>query len=344
MVHSMLRTSALFVLVSTSAAFPNERAETIAKCVSAFATGDQSGFAATASEVRSWGNLEDDALQKAATACLALAPTETAKDEETVAVPVIANTAEEFLARLDADPNSVEQIVMEIAELSTLSMPLDDRAKRLEAAILAYARPLPAAKANENRLAYLALTKINPDDVSYASKVEQYQAALEAQAREDERRKAAIAKQLIKTTAEFDGSSWYRHPSSPRYQDTRDYVTLYIVESGAGVRSLEFFVNYTSRDGWLFVEGAQINVDGKITQLPPTQWARDNDTEIWEWATYRGNETMINLAKAIADSDRSVIRFNGQQFYDDHVITDTEKKVIREMLLAWEAMGPSASD
>jgi hypothetical protein len=113
---------------------------------------------------------------------------------------------------------------------------------------------------------------------------------------------------------------------------------LYILEAGTGQRSLEFFLNFTSRSGWLFVESAQINIDGDIVRLPPSQWMRDNDTEIWEWTGYTNRPDMIDLARRIADSERSVVRFNGQQFYDDHVISSTEKNVIRDMLLAWEAM------
>jgi len=59
-------------------------------------------------------------------------------------------------------------------------------------------------------------------------------------------------------------------------------VTLYVLETGSGQRSLEFFLNYTA-DSWLFVRSAQINIDGEIVTLPSSSWSRDNDTEIWEW-------------------------------------------------------------
>ena len=339
-----MRLAALGLLViSATGAFADERTDTITRCVSAFATGDTAAYAEAAAAVRSWGEIADANLRQAAMACLALVP-DTASDAAADAagtenaVEVQPDPLDTYLSRLDADPASLEAIAAEIADDEGFAPVADERTARLEAALLDYVRPLPASRAEANRTAYLALSRIAPENATYREKVAQYDAAIEAQARADEQRRATIVNRLIKTTAEFDGSSWYRHPSSPRYQDTRSYVTLYITESGTGQRSLKFFLNFTSRSGWLFVESAQINVDGEIVRLPPSQWLRDNDTEIWEWTGYTNRPDMIDLAGRIADSKRSVVRFNGQQFYDDHVISSTEKTVIRDMLLAWEAM------
>jgi hypothetical protein len=114
-------------------------------------------------------------------------------------------------------------------------------------------------------------------------------------------------------------------------------VTLYLIESGSGQKTMVLFFNYTSRSGWLFVESASINIDGETTRVPVGQWFRDNDTEIWEFASMRG-DAAVALGRKIADADRAVIRFNGQQFYDDYVVSDGDKRVIREMLAMWEVI------
>ena len=343
---NFMRLAALGLFVfSATGAFADERTDTVTRCVSAFATGNTATYAKAAAAVRAWGEITDANLRQAAMACLALAP-DTTSDAATAEAAAVTETAVEavpdpldtYLSRLETDPTSVEAIAAEIAGDEAFTPVADERTARLETALLDYVRPLPASKMEANRTAYLALSRIAPDNATYRGKVAQYDAAIEAQARADEQRRATIVNRLIKTTAEFDGSSWYRHPSSPRYQDSRSYVTLYITESGTGQRSLEFFLNFTSRSGWLFVESAQINVDGEIVRLPASQWSRDNDTEIWEWTGYTNRPEMIELARRISESERSVVRFNGQQFYDDHVISSTEKSVIRDMLLAWEAM------
>ena len=308
-------------LFSATSALADERADTVAKCVSAFASGNGSAYTEATTAIRDWGEITDPNLKQAAMACLSLSSGEMAANvfstlnaSESAGSEAIqpSDRVGDHLIRLKVDPNSIETIAKEIADGRAFVGTNEEKLQRLETALLAYAQPLPASKATENLTAYLALSRVDPEDVSYRDKVAHYSAAIEDQARADEERKAKIASRLIKKTAEFDGSSWYRHPSSPRYQDIQPYVTLYVLETGSGQRSLEFFVNYTSRNGWLFVESAQINVDGEITRLPASTWSRDNDTEIWEWTGYRNQPEMIVLAKDIAESKRAVVRFNGQ--------------------------------
>jgi hypothetical protein len=245
---------------------------------------------------------------------------------------------ESYLSRLDDNPDAILEVVHQIASDTEFVPEAGAQRDQLETALLEYVRPLPAKDSEANFRGYIALARIAPEKAAYASKVEHYRAVIQGPVAADKQRQKSIIKKLVKKTAEFDGSAWYRHPSSPRYQDIRPFVTLYIRESGSGRRYLELFVNYTSRTDWLFVESAQINVDGKIVRLPASEWLRDNDTEIWEWTRYVNNAEMIKLARKIAESDRAVIRFNGQKYYSDHVISATEKSVISDMLLAWEGM------
>jgi hypothetical protein len=44
----------------------------------------------------------------------------------------------------------------------------------------------------------------------------------------------------------------------------------------------------------------------------------------------------VALARRIAEADRAVVRFNGQQFYDDYVVSDADKRVMQEMLAMWD--------
>jgi hypothetical protein len=336
-----------FALFGATEVLADERKEIVAQCVASFASGDMAAFQNAVSEVKSWDKIADENLQLAASACLglatpatnaAIADKETSDPTSQTSENILPDRVAFYLEKLATDPDAIGTIAKEIADDEALTSVDDAKTKELEALLINYARPIPAKEAEKNKIAYRALSRLDPENQSYLAKVEQYDAALQAQARENEERRRTIVKKLIKSTAEFDGSSWYRHPSSPRYQDTKSYVTLYILETGTGQRTLEFFLNYTSRSGWLFVESAQINVDGAITRLPASQWIRDNDTEIWEYIGYRNNQQMIDLAKKISESDRAVVRFNGQQFYDDHVITTTEKQIIRDMLLAWDEM------
>jgi hypothetical protein len=44
----------------------------------------------------------------------------------------------------------------------------------------------------------------------------------------------------------------------------------------------------------------------------------------------------VALARRIAEADRTVVRFNGLQFYDDYVVSDADKRVMQEMLAMWD--------
>ncbi|WP_071673161.1 hypothetical protein [Nioella nitratireducens] len=332
-------------------------------CRDAFLARDAEAYLNAAATMISWGEVAGSDLAREVDLCLALADAlEGASPEAArmraaeLAQPAILDTedpqisAEEpsdqitsdtrladFLERVQAEESDIGAVAADITADDTFAPPPGSDRDALEAALIAYVRPIPAAQSELNLTAYRALARLNPDNTPYHERVARYEQAIEAAQAQLERTARQLENRLIKTTAEFDGSSWARHPSSPRYQDIRDYVTLYLIESGTGQQTMELFVNYTSRDGWLFVQNASINIDGETSRLPINQWFRDNDTEIWEFGDIRG-DAALSLARRIADSERAVIRFNGQQFYDDYVVSDTDKRVIREMLAMWDVI------
>ncbi len=327
-------------------------------CEDAFLARDAEAYTNAAAIMIAWGEMQNPDLTREVELCLAFADViegvdlatvraraagAAVSDAEALALAAPPEIAEantrlaDYLARATADGADLEALARDVAEDDTFApSPSPDR-DALEAKLSAYVRPIPAARAGQNLTAYRALARVNPDMQLYRDRVTRYEQAIEAERAQLERISRQLEARLIRTTAAFDGSSWSRHPSSPRYQDIRDYVTLYLIESGTGQQSMELFVNYTSRDGWLFVQNASINIDGETSRIPISQWFRDNDTEIWEFGSVRG-AAALSLASEIAEADRAVIRFNGQQFYDDHVVSETEKRVIQEMLAMWEVI------
>ena len=326
-------------------------------CQDAFLARDAEAYTNAAAVMIAWGEMQNPNLTREVELCLAFADVIEGVDLATVraraAAAAVSGTAAstlaapeiaeantrlaDYLARATAHGADLEALAREIAEDGTFAPPPSPDRDALEASLSAYVRPIPAARAGQNLTAYRALARVNPDMQVYRDRVTRYEQAIEAERAQLERISRQLEGRLIRTTAAFDESSWSRHPSSPRYQDVRDYVTLYLIESGTGQQTMELFVNYTSRDGWLFVQNASINIEGETSRIPISQWFRDNDTEIWEFGSVRG-AAALSLASEIAEADRAVIRFNGQQFYDDHVVSKTEKRVIREMLAMWEVI------
>lgn len=316
-----------------------EQAEEVLKnCRAQIAEGDVEALSRTVAKVRGWEEIEDDAIRMGVEFCLEISSAQlgvadTAETPEaSLEVDAPAENPEgprlrAYLDEAEADGADIADIATRIAQDNRLEPGKGPARDALEAAILTYVRPIPAAQAQDNLTAYSALAHLDPTSELYAGKVSQYTDALHAKGRR-------VLNSLRTTTEEFDGSSWSRHPSSPRYQDIRNYVTLYLLDDGDQNKSLELFLNYTSRDGWLFVQSAELNLDSEELRVPTSRWFRDNDTEIWEWASVTGPRA-IDLAEKIAYADRAVVRFYGRDFYDDHVVTATEKRVLREMLAAW---------
>lgn len=329
-------------------------------CRDAFLSRDPEAYRDAAAKMIEWGEITNSDWAREVELCLAFANVLDGVDLEDLGLraagqvspetdPLGVSPAEpgnhvatdarlaDFLARVRLEGGDIGAVAAEIAADEAFGPPAGAERDALEAALTAYVRPIPASQREQNLIAYRALARVNPENTTYRERILRYEQAIEAERAQLDRTARQLEGRLVRTTAAFDGSSWARHPSSPRYQDTRDYITLYLIESGTGQKSMELFVNYTSRDGWLFVQNASINIDGETARLPINQWFRDNDTEIWEFGSVRG-DTALALARRIAAAERVVIRFNGQQFYDDYVVSDTDKRVIREMLAMWDVI------
>jgi hypothetical protein len=336
------------VLPILALANPTEEMVEVARnqCRDAFLAGDADTYHSAAATMIAWRGVSNTEWQKEIDFCLSLAGSLEGADlsiaralaaEASTGLSSDVDDLVAYLSRTKSESADMPSLAEEIANDKAFAPSSSPERDALEAALNEYVRPIPATRIQENLTAYQALARINPGVEKYQARIERYKRAIEQAKAEEERTARRVANSLIKTTADFDGSSWSRHPSSPRYQDIRNYVTLYLLESSNGSRSMELFVNYTSRDSWLFVENAQINIDGERERLPISRWFRDNDSEIWEWGSIHGPAAM-DLGQRIANSKRTVIRFNGQQFYDDYVVSDRDKRVIREMLLAWEVL------
>jgi hypothetical protein len=358
MTRSILLASVGFICTAMPApADPStaELEEARIACRDSFLARDVEAYLDAAATMISWGELENEDIAQEVELCLAFANALDGADLEEARsraaeltefdvapeIPAAPSTDDgrvaEYLARAQADDADLAELASDIAADEGFAPPPSVDRDALEAALNAYVAPIPASRAQQNLTAYLALARINPDVQRYRERIQRYEGAIEAEQEQLERTARQLEGRLIRTVADFDGSSWARHPSSPRFQDIRDYVTLYLIETASGRQSLELFINYTSRDGWLFVENASINIDGETTRLPVPRWFRDNDTEVWEFGSITG-PSALSIARQIAEADRAVIRFNGQQFYDDYVVSGTDKRVIREMLAMWEVI------
>ena len=337
--------TAMGLFLIAQVAWAESKHDIVGKCFVALASGNENEYRQVVDEISTWGEIPDQNLRAIIENCIEMGQragywegsSGGSLQAEMVSDSTVATFFQSLLAEIEAESKSVPDVIETILFERPNAKEGDNAIEGIESAILEFVKPIPASQVERNLTAYQALALLRPESEAYASKVQHYSNALERQEAKREARKSSIVRTLRKHTAEFDGSSWYRHPNSPRYQDTRPYLTLYVLESGSGHRELEFFINYTG-DGWLFVRSAKLNIDGEFVTLPPSAWSRDNDSDIWEWTGFDATPNLIEIARKVAESGRTVIRFEGQEFYDDYVLPRSDKNVIRDMLDAWEVM------
>jgi hypothetical protein len=331
----------LFLIFSSFAMTAQATIKIAQDCVNALDSGDMELAKSYVDQIEPLKNIADLELREVGAVCLSKFYDESWKysfiesgfvsDEGKARLKVEQARKELELAVSNAERDvsrvpALIDLVNKVPNKATENLILKDRSITV---IEAFVKPLPASNVNGNLSAYRALSALAPENEVYKAKADKYLA-------DREERGLLAVRKLKSRTEEFDGATWYRHQDSPRYQDTRPYVTFYIYEKNEQ-RQLIFFLNY-SASSWLFVDRAEINIDGKTEVIPSGQWLRDNDTEIWEFLSLPAGAAIVELGERIAASDRAAIRFYGDQFYDDYVVTDADKRAIEDVLLAWEEM------
>lgn len=162
-------------------------------------------------------------------------------------------------------------------------------------------------------------------------------------------RKAEADKLLRNMRCEEDevrGISWYYPKAFPYYDsygywgaDVRCFVLPYMGVQGNNIW-LRLVCDYTSGD-WIFFEKITFAVDDEryYRYFSYYDVVRDNAYgDIWEYVDIEVGADEIELLKAIANSEKTIVRFEGDDYYDDFTVKESDKKAIKEMLLVYEAL------
>lgn len=131
----------------------------------------------------------------------------------------------------------------------------------------------------------------------------------------------------------------WRHYSDYWAADIKSFVLPYIGVSGDDIW-LRMVCNYTA-DDWVFFKKITFSVDGKnfYKSFNYNDVVRDNDGgDIWEYVDIEVGETEIEILKAIANSNETIVRFEGDEYYRDITIAAEDKKGIVEALTVYEML------
>lgn len=214
----------------------------------------------------------------------------------------------------------------------------------IEDAALSLVKPLPAAMLKENVQGYETLKRIAPQNVEYAEKYDAYlakfraaeQAEVERAAAELKRKRSAILSKYRKQEDKFNGTTFYTHPNSPRYTNSRSTVYLYL-GSSSGRFFLRMKTLYTAED-WLFVESVQGYANGASFNLTGGRFERDNDSTIWEWLDEVPSALQIDRLKVLSEASDATLRYEGNQYRKDIKLSSADRTAIRQVLADFEEL------
>lgn len=150
----------------------------------------------------------------------------------------------------------------------------------------------------------------------------------------------AALNQLKTTYDKIQRLTWYEHKNQPKYVDTTCFIYPYIGRTDDGYTWLRVKLNYTDAKtdaGWIFFDHVIFSVDGENTTkyFNRSDIIRDNDTEVWETADFEPDASEVLLLRSIANSEETIIRFEGDEYYVDHTVTEKEKTAISDVLTAY---------
>lgn len=162
-----------------------------------------------------------------------------------------------------------------------------------------------------------------------------------ARKREEEKRLANATKNMRKKYDDMNEITWYRDKTSPKYNNYNGFFG-YFGNSNTGSPFLRLRIQYAA-DDWLFIERYVIKVDGVTYEIEEEKYGEietDNGYGgIWEWLDRAVSKKEMEIMKAVSNGKDVKIRFIGKQYYKDKTINSTQKRALRNVLDAFEAMG-----
>lgn len=188
--------------------------------------------------------------------------------------------------------------------------------------------------------AYNLLSPTEKEQVTNYSVIEAASKNLtELQEAEKERALQQALSSLQSETDKVEGITWYKPSTYPSYVNTRCYVLPYIGRSDYSTW-LRLRFNYTG-DDWIFFEKITISIDGENYYKTYNYFDVDRDNgsgDVWEWVDISVTDSDIEMLKQIVSSNETIVRFQGEKYYYDFTIQNSDKTAINQVLTAYEAL------
>lgn len=165
--------------------------------------------------------------------------------------------------------------------------------------------------------------------------------------RKDKLNAEKVTRDFRKKIDDLEGITWYYDKTSPRYTNLNGFY-LYIGDRGHKAPWLRLRIQYKG-DNWLFIAKYIIYVDGLEYRTIIPEYGdvkRDNGYGgVWEWTDILVNsnrDEMIDdftVLRAIIRGKDVKVKFVGKTYVKTIIINNNQKKAIKNVLEAYEALG-----
>jgi hypothetical protein len=138
-----------------------------------------------------------------------------------------------------------------------------------------------------------------------------------------------LLKGLTLKKDEFKQVTFYKNYNNSYYSNA---VSIYLVEDNKGEINGRLKIEYSAED-WLFINNYTFLCDGVVYDYTPeNDIVRDNsEGEIYEYSDQVYSPQINKIMKAIISSKVAKLRCNGDKYYDDRLITKSEKQKLKKM-------------
>lgn len=154
----------------------------------------------------------------------------------------------------------------------------------------------------------------------------------------DPTKTAKLASFFTSKSDDFNDYKWIKPKVKPAYINNNGFYCYFAQNKDGSVGNFRFVGQYASED-WLFVKSLTFNIDGENINFYPDNVSADNDTSIWEWYDQEVTGSTVDLVRKIAGAKKVKVRFHGNQYYDDKVMSPKYISSIKNTLEYYEALG-----
>lgn len=201
--------------------------------------------------------------------------------------------------------------------------------------VIAVATPLPLPAPNQEEI-----RRAKAEAVKRETEYKEHQKRLARQERQRQARGRQLLSDLRSDRDEIKEITWYKSWGAPEYSSERTAFYLYFGKQNGATLPLRMKFQYVS-DEWLFIEKFTIKAGSEtFTVEPSSHFSVERDNEggsIWEWYDQIVEGEQMNMIEKMFKSRKVIIRYEGQQYYRDYTLKDSEKEDLKIIYEAYKA-------